>query len=93
MGDSRLERVDKVKLLAARVQNADGLLSNDQMRDQINESGQARDSTLHGTGFSGDEENHHGCLKGIKKIACLGSGFVGGMYHRTTSHKLAANLT
>lgn len=93
MDDPTIELVDKVKLLAASVQDAGDLLSKDQMRDQINGSEQAGDSSLYANGLSGDEETRRGCLKGIKKIACMGSGFVGGMYHRTTSHELAAKLT
>lgn len=91
MDGSSLVCADKAKILASRDQYTERLLSNDQMRDHINEARQAEDSTHYGNGFAGDEENRHGYLKGIKRVVCLGSGFVGGLYNRTTSHELAAS--
>jgi len=77
------EIVDKMELLASRFQAVGGLASNDLIRDQTKGFGQDEGISTCGTGCSRGDENLPGHHRGIKKIACLGSGFVGGVYSIT----------
>lgn len=69
-----------MELLTSGFRTVGGAAPNHQTRDQKKEHVQDEDC-LHG--LSGEEQNLRGYHKGIKKITCLGSGFVGGVYDIT----------
>ncbi|MCJ1250061.1 UDP-glucose 6-dehydrogenase 1 [Trapelia coarctata] len=79
-----------MELFTSHFQAVGGLASNHQIRDQIKGLGETAPC---GNGFSGSDENPPGHHIGIRKIACLGSGFVGGPTSAVTAFKSNVKVT